>query len=252
MEYTVQQLAKLAGISPRAVRYYDEIGILKPARISPSGYRIYGQNEVDILQQIMFYRELGMHLDEIHKILTSPGFNRTDALKEHRRRLLEKRKQLDNLISNVDRSIAASEGRITMKDNEKFEGFKKRALEENEQKYGKEARERYGAEAVERSNQKWLNMSEEQYGKYTALEEEFINTLLEAYKTGDPAGETAQKAADLHRQWLCYTWPVYSKEAHAGLARMYVEDERFKAYYDKYQPGLAEFLKDAVIAYTEK
>ncbi|HHY81930.1 MAG TPA: MerR family transcriptional regulator [Clostridiales bacterium] len=252
MEYTVQQLARLAGISSRAVRYYDEIGLLKPARISSSGYRIYGQNEVDTLQQIMFYRELGMGLEEIHKILSSPGFNRTDALKEHRIRLLEKRKQLDVLISNVERSIAAAEGRISMKDNEKFEGFIRRALEENERKYGKEAREKYGAEAVEKSNQKWLNMTEEQYREFTALSEELIKTLKEAYNTGDPASETAQKAADLHRQWLCFTWPVYSKEAHAGLVQMYVDDERFKEYYDKHQPGLAEFLRDAVMIYTER
>ena len=139
-----------------------------------------------------------------------------------------------------------------MKDNEKFEGFIRRALEENERKYGKEAREKYGAEAVEKSNQKWLNMTEEQYREFTALSEELIKTLKEAYNTGDPASETAQKAADLHRQWLCFTWPVYSKEAHAGLVQMYVDDERFKEYYDKHQPGLAEFLRDAVMIYTER
>jgi hypothetical protein len=77
-----------------------------------------------------------------------------------------------------------------------------------------------------------------------------MNTLNEAFKTGDPAGELAQKAADLHRQWLCCFWDSYTKEAHAGVAQMYVDDERFTAYYDKAQPGTAKFLRDAVLIYT--
>ena len=93
MEYTVQKL----GISTRALRYYDEIGILKPARINSSGYRIYGQAEVDRLQQILFYRALGFGLEQIKEIMTAPSFNRAKALKEHRKKLLDKRKQLDLL-----------------------------------------------------------------------------------------------------------------------------------------------------------
>jgi hypothetical protein len=82
------------------------------------------------------------------------------------------------------------------------------------------------------------------------LAADVIETLKAAVAEGDPAGELAQKAADLHRQWLCYYWDSYSKEAHAGVARMYVEDERFKAYYDEKQPGGAEFLRDAILIYT--
>ena len=93
MEYTVQKLGNLAGISTRALRYYDEIGILKTARINSSGYRIYGQAEVDRLQQILFYRELGVSLESIKDIVTSPSFDGTSALIEHREKLLEKRKQ---------------------------------------------------------------------------------------------------------------------------------------------------------------
>ncbi|MNR35357.1 HTH-type transcriptional activator TipA [compost metagenome] len=74
--------------------------------------------------------------------------------------------------------------------------------------------------------------------------------MAEAFKTGDPRGELAQKAADLHKQWLTYYWSHYSKEAHAGLAQMYVDDERFKAHYDEKQPGTAEFLRDAILTYT--
>ena len=101
MEYTVQKLARLAGISTRTLRYYDEIGLLKPARINSSGYRIYGQKEVDKLQQILFYRELELSLDAIKEIITSPSFDEVRALKEHREKLLMKRKQLDLLIKNV-------------------------------------------------------------------------------------------------------------------------------------------------------
>lgn len=250
MEYTVQKLALLAGVSARTLRYYDEIGILKPARINSSGYRIYGQAQVDRLQQILFYRELGVDLDSIKEIVTAPSFDGAKALREHREKLLEKREQLDALISNVDKTIALTEGRMIMSDKEKFEGFKKKLVEDNEAKYGKEVREKYGESTVNSSNQKVLGMTQEQYHEVTKLATEVIETLHAAYKTGDPAGELAQKAAYLHRQWLCYYWDSYSKEAHAGVAQMYVDDPRFTAYYDEKQPGSAEFLRDAVFIYT--
>ncbi|QED49281.1 MerR family transcriptional regulator [Cytobacillus dafuensis] len=250
MEYTVQKLARLAGVSTRTLRYYDEIEILKPARINSSGYRIYGQEEVDRLQQILFYRELGVSLESIKNIVTSPSFEGAIALKEHREKLLEKRQQLDLLIANVEKTIALTEGRIHMSDKEKFEGFKKKMVEDNEKKYGKEIREKYGNDIVDKSNAKLMNMTQEQNEEVTNLANEVQETLAKAFATGDPAGELAQKAADLHKQWLCFYWSKYSKEAHAGLAQMYVDDERFTAYYDKEQPGTAEFLRDAILIYT--
>jgi hypothetical protein len=93
-------------------------------------------------------------------------------------------------------------------------------------------------------------MTEEQYQEVTALAEQLHTTLAEAFKTGDPAGELAQKAAHFHKQWLTYYWKEYSKKAHAGLAQMYVDDERFTSYYDKEQPGTAVFLRDAIHIYT--
>jgi DNA-binding transcriptional MerR regulator len=250
MEYTVQQLARLAGVSTRTLRYYDEIGLLKPARINSSGYRIYGQNEVDMLQQILFYRELGMSLEEIRAIITAPSFNAAQALKEHRQKLLEKRAQLDVLIENVNNTIEQKEGRMTMSDKEKFKGFKQKMVQENEKKYGKEIRAKYGEEAVSQSNAKLMNMSEEEYRKVVELEQQLNQTLADAFADGNPAGNLAQKAADLHKQWLSFYWGKYSKEAHAGLAEMYVADERFTAYYDKEQPGTAAFLRDAILVYT--
>ncbi|HWO95666.1 MAG TPA: MerR family transcriptional regulator [Bacillus sp. (in: firmicutes)] len=250
MEYTVQKLGKMAGVSTRTLRYYDEIGILKPARINSSGYRIYGQAEVDRLQQILFYRELGVSLESIKKIVTSPSFDAAQALKEHREKLLAKREQLDTLIANLDKTIAAKEGRMTMTNKEKFEGFKRKMIEENEKKYGEEIREKYGSDAVEQSNAKLMNMTQEDYEKVTNLEKQLKETLAQAFETGDPASDIAQKAAELHKQWLTFYWAEYSKEAHAGLAQMYVDDERFTAYYDEKQPGTAAFLRDAVHIFT--
>lgn len=250
MEYTVQKLGKLAGISTRTLRYYDEIGILKPARINSSGYRIYGQEEVDQLQQILFYRELGLQLDGIKEMMTSPSFNRTKALQEHHAQLLDKRRQLDLLITNVENTIASAEGRRTMSDQEKFEGFKQKLIDDNEKKYGKEIREKYGEETIQKSNAKLKNMTQAQHDEVTRLADELYETLAEAFKEGDPASELAQKAAELHKRWLTYYWNDYSKEAHAGLAQMYVDDERFTAHYDEKQPGTAEFLRDAILIYT--
>ncbi|MFD2214380.1 MerR family transcriptional regulator [Metabacillus endolithicus] len=252
MEYTVKKLATLAGVSTRTLRYYDEIGILKPARINSSGYRIYGHDEVNKLQQIMFYRELGVDLDSIKQILSSPSFDQTAALEEHLENLLSKRAQLNVLIENVTKTIATKEGRITMSDNEKFEGFKDQLIEENEQKYGEEIRSKYGNATVDKSNNKLKNMSQYQYSQAEQLGADILNILNEAFKTGDPGSELAQKTADLHRQWLSLYWDHYTKEAHAGLAQMYVEDERFSAYYDKENKGTAEFLRDAILIYTSQ
>jgi len=252
MEYTVNNLSNLAGISARTLRYYDEIGILKPSRINSSGYRIYGQSEVNLLQQILFYKELGLPLDNIKSIITNPNFDENQALIHHHHELLEKRKQLDLLILNIEKTIAFRKGEIKMTDKEKFEGLKEKIVKDNDEKYGKEIREKYGEETVSKSNKKFKNMTKEQFEKFTLLEDEINTLLLEAFKLHDPSSELAQNVAQLHKEWLSYTWPSYTKEAHAGLAQMYVDDERFTAYYDKDQPGLAVFLRDAILIFTGK
>ncbi|WP_421384791.1 MerR family transcriptional regulator [Bacillus salacetis] len=252
MEYTVKKLGELAGVSSRTLRYYDEIDILKPARINSSGYRIYGEQEVDRLQQILFYKELGVDLEQIKNILDDPDFNVKTALADHREKLVAKREQLGRLIANVDKTIAVKEGRSTMADKEKFEGFKKKMIEENEQKYGEEIREKYGEDTVNQSNAKLQNMTKEEFEQANTLAEEIHIVLAEALKTGDPAGKKAQKAAQLHKQWLMYYWSEYSKDGHAGLGDMYTADERFKAYYDKDQAGTAEFFREAIYVFTGK
>jgi len=251
MEYTVQKLANLAGISSRTLRYYDKVEILKPARINSSGYRIYGQKEIDQLQQILFYKELGVSLEGIKDIITAHDFDRKAALIEHRENLLAKRVQLDRLLSNVDKTIAETEGGITMKDQERFDGFKQELISNNEKKYGKEIREKYGDKQIDQSNKVIRGLTKQQYNELKKLGADIIIKLKEAFSTGDPAGELGQQVAKLHKEWLGYSWPSYTKEAHAGLAQMYVDDERFTAYYDKDQPGLAAFLRDTIFIYTE-
>ena len=249
MEYTINKLAKLAGVSTRTLRYYDELGLLSPARVSSNGYRIYGQKEIDRLQQILFYRELGVSLEEIRSILASRNFDGLSALESHLSALLARREQLDLLVANVEKTIKAMKGEIIMSDQEKFEGFIQKLVDDNEQQYGEEAREKYGDERVNRSNAKVLNMSREQYTELEKLTEDLSETLKAAFEQGDPAGELAQKACELHKRWLCFYWDDYSKEAHMGIAQMYVDDPRFTAYYDKIVPGCAVFLRDAVAVY---
>ena len=251
MEYSINELAKLAGVSTRTLRYYDEIGLLSPARTSSNKYRVYGQGEVDRLQQILFYRELGVPLKEIKKIISSKDFDRQAALEDHLSALLAKRKQLDLLIANVEKTIKAVKGEIIMSDQEKFEGFIKELVDENERQYGKEARAKYGDEAVDRSNAKIMGMSKEGYAELEKLTVELNETLKAAFEQGDPASELAQKACELHKKWLCYFWDDYSKEAHIGLAQMYVDDPRFTEYYDKIAVGCAAFLRDAILIYCK-
>ncbi|MBM7578012.1 MerR family transcriptional regulator [Jeotgalibacillus terrae] len=252
MEYTVQQLAKLSGVSGRTLRYYDEIGLLKPARLSSSGYRIYGQKEVDLLQQILFYRELEVSLEEITSIIHHPDFDLISALQQHVQKLQEKHARLEQIISTVQKTIENKEGGTLMTDEEKFEGFKKKLINENEKKYGKEVREQYGDEVVDDSNAKMMGLSEDDFKKMQEVEKEFLEELKKGYETGDPASPEAQKAVELHKKWLSFTWPQYSKEAHAGLGDMYVSDERFTAYYDQHIEGGTRFLRDAIYVYAGK
>lgn len=246
MEYTINQLAKLAGVSTRTLRYYDQCGLLPPKTVRSNGYRIYGEAEVNRLQQILFYRELGVELSEIGRILAENDFDGLSALQNHLAALREKRARLDRLIGNVQKSISSMKGETEMTDEEKFEGFKEKQISDNEQKYGGEIREKYGDEAVGRSNAKLKNMTKEQYGELEALTQELNRTLKAAFEQGGPGGELAQKACALHKKWLCFYWDHYSKEAHRGVAQMYVDDPRFTAYYDAVAPGCAVFLRDAV------
>ena len=252
MAYAIHKLSKLSGVTTRTLRYYDEIGLLKPARVAESGYRIYAQEQVDTLQQILFYRELGVPLEEIKKLLSAPDFDREQALSAHLAALHTKRERLDSLIETVTKSIGAMRGEISMSDHEKFEGFKQGLIDENEAAYGGEIRSKYGDQVIDASNARLKGLSKEQYEQGERLRQALEESLKAAFDTGDPGGELARKACALHREWLCLYYPAYTKDYHMGLAEMYVADERFRAYYDKLAVGCAAFLRDAIQIYCKE
>lgn len=247
MEYSIRELSQLAGVSARTLRYYDEIGLLKPARAEASGYRFYGEKEVDLLQQILFYRERGLGLERIAGILYQKDFDAKRALREHLEALEEQQERTARLIEAVRKTIASMEGESIMKDHEKFEAFKKGLVEENDKKYGEEVRTKYGEQTVNAANAKVLKMTEEEYERFQKLEKEILEKLQAAVRTGaDPVGEAGREAALLHRAWIRCTWEKYTAEAHRGLAGMYLADQRFTDYYDREEKGCAEFLSKAV------
>lgn len=247
MEYAIKELAALAGVTTRTLRWYDKEGLLKPLRTTEAGYRVYGPNEVERLQQILFYRELGLALAAIRAILEDPCFDREAALQSHLTRLQAGRARLDVLILTVEKTLQSYKGDVTMSDEEKFEGLKQEALAENERRYGAEIRLKYGEKTVEESNRKLADLTQEQYEAMNRTGESILTKLEGAVRQGtDPRGEAGEEIAALHRDWLAYTWPSYSVEAHKGLVQMYVNDQRYTAYYDKRTKGCAQFLCEAV------
>ena len=158
--------------------------------------------EVDRLHQVLLYRECGMPLAAIGRLLDDPAFDARDALAGHLRELHARKQRLDGLIASVEKTLACMEGSATMEDEEKFEAFKQGLVGENEQHYGKEVRERWGDDAADASNAKLMGMSVEQYRQTQKLEQGVKDALLAAMAAGDPTGEDAHRAADLHRNVL--------------------------------------------------
>ncbi|MHC1787740.1 MAG: MerR family transcriptional regulator [Christensenellales bacterium] len=251
MAYTIKGLAGLAGLSTRTLRYYEQQGLLAPKRDSSNGYRLYGPYEVDRLQQILFLRELGLPLEDIRVSLEKGEEDRLAALQGHRAALLARREDLDRLITTLEKTIQAMEGEITLTDKEKFEGFKRKLVEDNEARYGAEIRREYGEETIDRANARLLAMDEKEHADIEKLTLALSGALKAAVASGDPAGELAREACRLHKAWLCHYWDSYTGEAHRGLTQMYVDDPRFTAYYEAIAPGCAAFLRDAVDRWLE-
>lgn len=247
MEYSVNQLARLAGVSARTLRYYDEIKLLQPRRISSSGYRVYGGLEVDRLQQILFFREMDIPLERIAAILDDPNYSPVEMLESHRQQLMQRRGQIDKLIANVERTIQEKRGLFKMTDQEKFEGLKQRLVEDNHEKYGAEVSAKYGTEVYEASRKAFKNMSESDFNRMTALGEAVLEGLKEACEKGLPASsDLVQRVAQQHAEWLTLAWGSYRQEAHLGLVEMYLQDERFTAFYDVAGMGATQLLRDGV------
>lgn len=252
VEYTIGQLATLSNVTTRTLRYYDQIELLKPNHINDSGYRIYTSEEVDKLQQIVFFRELDVSIMDIINILNSSQFNQLEALSNHAIKLKAKRDRIDNILKNVEKTIASKKGELYMTDKEKFEGFKEQLIHENEEKYGTQIRSDYGDETIDNSNYKFQSMTQEDYESFKRLEQEIIEQLIEATHTGNPSSRLAQQLVEKHKQWLMYTWNNYTEVAHAGLAEIYISDESFSSYYDQHVEGGAQFLRDAIIHYLDR
>ena len=247
MVYSIGQAAQLSGVSERTLRFYEERGLITPKRDPIQGYRRYESEDLKQLQTILFYRELGFGLSEIETILKSPTYSRLETLVIQKNRLMEKKEQLDSLIKTIDATIAEQKGATSMKDTERFIGLKKTMIEENEQKFGKEIRDRYSEKTVEQANAKMMGMDEKSFTEMTHLGQVLLDTLEKAALLHDPTSELAQEVARMHKKWLSYSWPSYTKESHANLVNMYVQDERFNAYYQ----GNAAFLRDAVHYYLK-
>lgn len=247
MEYSMKELSALSGVTARTLRWYDEIGLLKPSRIAESGYRYYGPAQVDRLQDILFYRSIGFELARIKVMMDDPSYNRMEALRSHLKALQEKRSELDRVIASVRETIHTQERNEIMSDDKKFEAFKKKAVEENERRYGKEIREKYGDAEVDASNAAAMKVTREQYAQWNAWGDEIKAKLCKAVQAG--SGVDSEEAAEivrLHKQWLTVAMHSYDAARHRGIAQLYVLDERFTAYYDGEVKGCAQFLCDAV------
>lgn len=252
MKYTIKKLAELAGVSTRTLRYYDQIGLLKPSEVNENNYRIYDEKNVNKLQQILFYRALDFPLNRIQKLINDPNFSRLQALKEQQLLLKSKRDELESLLTNIDATIKDFQGEEKMTDDEKFEAFKQTKISENEQRFGQEIRENYGKRVVDAANDKFVKLSEKKYQAMNNLEAELIQDLVELKKHPNLNSDLARKIFEEHKQWLKYTWSKYNAKMHRGLVNLYVEDERFTKYYDdKANTEVVKLLRDVIYKYTE-
>ena len=154
--FTVKQLSKMAGVTPRTLHHYDDIGLLKPSRIGDNGYRYYGEEAVLKLQQILYYRELEFPLDDIKKIMGRRDFDVLGALQSHKDALQKQAARLNRLLATVDNTIQHIRGEKIMSQKGLFEGFS----EEEQEKYALEAEKMYDPETVRASNKKWKGYSE--------------------------------------------------------------------------------------------
>lgn len=247
--YLISEVADLTGISSRTLRYYDEIGLLNPHHISQSGYRVYNTDDLDRLQVILMYKHLGFQLSDIKAIISKKDYDVKKALKAQLVLLENKKEQLDQIISTLKKTISYYKGDEIMSNQEKFNGIKKEHIEKNEALYGKEIRASYGDKVIDQSNQKYLNMSKEDFEYAQNLGEEILVKLKEALKLNDPNASLAQEICELHQAWIKYFWSDYTKEKHLGLCEMYLMDDRFTAYYDAVGIGATKLLVDAMKIY---
>lgn len=237
----VKEVADLVGISVRTLHHYDEIGLLTPEETTEAGYRVYSYENLETLQQILFFKELGFPLKKIKEILNRPSFDRLEALEMQHKMLLEKKNRLEKMIMTVEKTIQHSKGEIHMTNQEKFEGF-----DFSHNPYEQEARERWGDKAVDEANEKAKNV--------TAFDQERFNEIyrnLAAIRHLSPDSKEAQEGIHEWYQFL-NKLGSYSLEMFKGLGQMYVDDVRFTKNINQFGEGLAKFMCDAMAVYADK
>jgi DNA-binding transcriptional MerR regulator len=244
--FTVKQLSKLAGVTPRTLHHYDEIGLLKPSRLGDNGYRYYGEESVLRLQQILFYRELDIPLADIKKIMGRRDFDVLDALQSHKETLQKQVTRLNRLLATVDNTINHLKGNKIMSPKALFEGF----TEEEQEKYALEAEELYDAETVRASNKKWKSYSAAKRESIMAEGKAIYVDMIAAMPKGTDSKEI-QAIVERWRKHMDYFWTP-NLDQLLGLANGYNDDPRFKANFDAMHPKLAEFMREAVQIYVEK
>lgn len=242
---TVRQLSKMAGITPRTVHYYDEIGLLKPTRVGDNGYRYYGEESLLRLQQILLYRELDMPLKEIKQIMSGADFEVLSALEGHKSGLRKRVAQMERLIRTVDDTLAHLKGEKTMSQKQFFEPFS----DEQQAEYEKEVMQKYDPATVKASIKKWNSYTEADKQRIGEEGNAVYEKLLLAMPKGAGSPE-AQACVEQWRQQMNYFWSPNDQQL-LGLADMYNNDPRFKANYDKIDPNLASFMREAVKIYVE-
>jgi DNA-binding transcriptional MerR regulator len=240
----INEAAFAAGVTVRTLHYYDEIGLLKPSEITDTGYRLYDDAALAVLQQILFFRELDFPLGEIRDIISSPAFDRTKALENHRELLLRKRERLDNLINLVDNIIKGE-------DSVSFKEFDLTEIEESRKKFADEVKERWGNTAA------YLE-SERKTKDYGAVQWQQIfdegSHIFEAFAANKDKAPESVEVQKLVGMWQAFITDKYYKctnEILACLGQMYIGDERFTKNIDRYGVGTANFLAKAIEIYCK-
>ncbi len=242
--YTVKELSTLAGVSVRTLHYYDQIGLLSPARIAQNGYRQYDDAGLMRLQQILFYRELDFKLADIKELLDSPAFEQVSALESHWDALWARLARTERLIKTVEDTIQHLKGEKEMSKKALFQAFS----EEQQEEYAKQAEQQYDSETVRESNRKWKSYSAEK--KQAILDEgnQVYVDMIAAMPQGADSPE-AQACVERWRAHMDYFWTP-NLDQLLGLATMYGQSPDFKKNFDSMHPDLADFMREAVAIYV--
>jgi DNA-binding transcriptional MerR regulator len=245
--YTVSQLARMAGVSVRTLHHYDHIRLLAPSARTEAGYRLYGEPELLRLQQILFFKELDMPLDEVRHILDDPGFDQVAALEHHRQMLHRRMERLARLLKTIDRTIdRLAEEDMALTDEELYEGFTTEQIE----RYKREAREMYDPALVQESDRRVKRMSRAEW-QAVGAEGEAVTTALASLVDREPSDAEVQELIARHHAWIENFYSC-SAEVYRGLGQGYVEHPEFRAFYEKYCPGLADFMSAAMNHYADQ